>query len=111
MHVEETVRDALLQVEGAARLYGAREESIAGFREILARQHPNDRGTYASAALGRVVTDIAYNHRTECDGGDCRTCEGLHEAMTVVVASVRSMIANEMTWQRRRGNRRWFWSR
>ncbi|MEV0896081.1 hypothetical protein [Actinoplanes sp. NPDC049802] len=87
------------------------EENIAGFREALAEQHPSNRGTYACAALDRVITDLAYDHRTECDGGDCRTCEGLNEAMTLAVASVRSMVANEMTWQRRRGNRRWFWSR
>jgi hypothetical protein len=111
LHRNETARDALSQVEGAAGLYAAGEDSIAGFREILARQHPNDRGTYACAALDRVVTDIAYDHRTECDGGpDCRTCEGLREALTIAVASVRSMIADEMTWSRRR-NRRWFWSR
>jgi len=110
VHVNETVRDALRQVESAARLYGVREEGIAGFREALAGQHPADRGTYACAVLDRVITEIAYNHRTECDGEDCRTCEGLGEALTVAVASVRSMIADEMTW-RRRQNRRWFWNR
>ncbi|SDT33755.1 hypothetical protein [Actinoplanes derwentensis] len=109
--MSEIVRDALHQVESAARLYGVGEENIAGVREFLSSQHPNDRGTYACAVLDRVVTEIAYNHRTECDGNECRTCDGLQEALTVAVASVRSMIADEMTWRKRRRNRRWFWNR
>ncbi|WP_430787393.1 hypothetical protein [Actinoplanes sp. G11-F43] len=111
--MNEIVRDALQQVESAARLYGVGEEGIAGVREFLSSQHPNDRGTYACAVLDRVVTEIAYNHRTECDGRDCRTCDGLTEALTVAVASVRAMIADEMTWRNRgrRRNRRWFWNR
>jgi hypothetical protein len=111
LQVNDPARDALQQVESAAHLYAAGEDDIAAFREILARQHPNDRGTYACAALDRVITDIAFDHRTECDGGaDCRTCAGLRDALTVAVASVRSMIADEMTWRNRR-NRRWFWNR
>jgi hypothetical protein len=111
LHVNETARDALRQVESAAHLYATDDEEIAAFREVLSRQHPNDRGTYACAALDRVVTDTALDHRTECDGGpDCRTCAGLREALTIAVASIRAMIADEMTW-RRRGYRRWFWSR
>lgn len=92
MSVDDEVRDALYQIESAARLYAVTENNIGRYTDLLGRYHPNDRDTYACARLDAILTEIAYDHRLECNGGDCRTCSGMQEALTMAVASVRSML-------------------
>ncbi|MBG0565461.1 hypothetical protein [Actinoplanes aureus] len=107
MSVDDEVRDALSQIEGAAHLYAVTENSIGRYTDLLGQYHPDDRDTYACARLDAILTEIAYDHRLECNGGDCRTCAGMQEALTMAVASVRAMLAAAHRPQRRNSGRRW----
>lgn len=94
MSVEDEARQALAQIEGAARLYAVNEPDIGRYAGLLASYRPGERDTYACARLDAILTRIAYDHRLECNGDNCRTCDGLNEALTVAVASVRTMLAD-----------------
>ncbi|MEU4427514.1 hypothetical protein AB0F81_43400 [Actinoplanes sp. NPDC024001] len=95
MNVDDEVRGALAQIESAAALYAVTEHHISRYQSVLSGYHPADRDTYACARLDAILTRTAFDHRTECDGVGCRTCDGLHEALTVAVASVRTMLDSD----------------
>lgn len=93
MSVEDDVRAALAEIEGAAGLYAVTDDDVGRYSDLLGQYHPAERDTYACARLDAILTRIAYDHRLTCNGVHCRTCDGLNEALAVAVASVRAMLA------------------
>lgn len=92
MNLNDEEPNPLAQMEGAAGLYAVTADDIGHYRDMLACCGPIDLHAYVSGGLHAALTRTALDHRTECDGTNCRTCNGLHDALALAVASVRTLV-------------------
>ncbi|MFI5497135.1 hypothetical protein [Actinoplanes sp. NPDC051859] len=102
--------DALRRTSAAAGLFEVSEERVAQLGARLTGPSVA-RAIYAAGYLHHRLLDAAEEHRKDCGGAACATCEHFGEAVAMMLAFVRAELDDEfreqMAPRRRRWLRRW----
>jgi hypothetical protein len=90
----KAVQEVLERTSAAAADFGVDETMVDEFTARV-----NERGWlegkgFTAVALQLSLVRVAEAHRTECAGGECRTCAQLRSGLAVALAAVR-LIQNE----------------
>lgn len=124
MIARDHMQEALEEATAAAVDYRVAESQVEGRQERIGSipdgaTDASDFGYWATrqhtriiGGLHRDILDIAARHHADCNLESCGTCDTIRNAVTTVVASLRSMaedltVIKNMTVPRRRGLPRW----
>lgn len=89
------IDDALRRAAAAAEAYGVPEAMTAVTASNLARLAGAGRTGIAMHALHEAVLIVAESHRSECDEGDCATCDAIRNSLVVALAVIRTEVDAE----------------